>query len=114
MAWRIFSSSWPPLTSTVTPGLAASKSLTTDWIACSSRSVKKCQKVIWPVGLLAFGGGAWELLSSLDPHPLSASAATTSDTVARRRYLVDVIRVSFVSAGASGHRRRGSRWQQRW
>src|SRR5262245_34784894 len=61
MAWRIFSSSWPLLTLTVTPGWPASKSLTTWLMASASRPVKKCQNVAVPEALtLGAGAGARE------------------------------------------------------
>ena len=46
---RIFWSSWPDFTTTFTPGLAFSKSSTTDWMTSASRSVKKCQNSTVPV-----------------------------------------------------------------
>ena len=48
IAWVIFESSWPDLTTTVIFGWLALKSATTLSIAAASRSVKKCQNSTVP------------------------------------------------------------------
>ena len=62
MAFCSLSSSWPECTSTLTPGLAFSKSSTTDWMTLASRSLKKCQSETVPSSLrgavLAIGVGS--------------------------------------------------------
>src|SRR3954470_13988905 len=81
MALRIFSSSWPDFTVTLTPGLAFSKSSTTDWMTSASRSVKKCQNWTSPVssaGALAAAVGPPEAPPLQAARPRAAAIAGTT------------------------------------
>src|SRR6478735_8479304 len=94
IALRIFSSSWPDLTVTFTPGLAFSKSSTTDWMTSASRSVKKCQN--WMVPDTVAGAEAAAVGPS-EGEPLHEAVASASDTRAgttrsARRDLTAVLR----------------------
>src|SRR6478735_2161718 len=84
IALRIFSSSWPDLTVTFTPGLAFSKSSTTDWMTSASRSVKKCQNWMSPVtsdGALASAVGPPEDPPLQAARPRTAAIAGTTKKV---------------------------------
>src|SRR6478735_9287469 len=104
IAWRIFWSSWPDFTSTLTPGLAASKSSTTDWMTPASRSVKKCQNWIVPDTV---GGAEAAAVGPSEAEPLHAAVASASDTRAgttrsARRDLTAVLRSGGCTRGHAG------------